>query len=69
MKARGVPKKFWAKEVATVVYLLNILPTKAVYNMTPYEAWKGSKPKVSHLRVFGYIAYTMIHSHSQRKSD
>jgi len=37
--------------------------------MTPYKAWKGSKPKVSHLRVFGCIAYAMIHSHSWRKLD
>ena len=41
MKVRGVPKQFWAEAVATTVYLLNILPTKAVYNMTRYEAWNG----------------------------
>jgi len=37
--------------------------------VTPYEAWKGSKPKVSHLRVFGCIAYAMVQSHSRRKLD
>ena len=69
MKARAVPKRFWAEAVATAVYLLNISPTKAVYNRTPYEGWTGSKPKVSHLRVFGFIAYAMIHSQLRRKLD
>ncbi|GKA12410.1 retrovirus-related pol polyprotein from transposon TNT 1-94 [Tanacetum coccineum] len=30
--------------IATVVYLLNISPTKAVWNQTPYEARCGNKP-------------------------
>nr|GEV66681.1 retrovirus-related Pol polyprotein from transposon TNT 1-94 [Tanacetum cinerariifolium] len=38
------------KGVATAVYLLNISPTKAVWDQTPYEVWTGSKPSVSHLR-------------------
>nr|GEV32544.1 retrovirus-related Pol polyprotein from transposon TNT 1-94 [Tanacetum cinerariifolium] len=45
MNARGVSKQFWAEAVATAVYILNISPTKAVYNMTPYEAWRGTKPE------------------------
>ena len=50
IKVRGVPKQFWAETGVTLVYyLLNISSTKAVYNQTPYEAWKGNKPKVCHL--------------------
>ncbi|KAD7476991.1 hypothetical protein E3N88_00127 [Mikania micrantha] len=33
------------------------LGTKAVRNMTPYEAWKGKKPTLHHLKVFGCVAY------------
>ena len=69
MNAKGVPKTFWAEAVATSVYLLNISPTKAVYNKTPYEAWKGNKPKVSHLRFFGCIDYALMNSKSHRKLD
>ncbi|GKB83564.1 retrovirus-related pol polyprotein from transposon TNT 1-94 [Tanacetum coccineum] len=50
MNARGVPKQFWAEAVATIVYILNISPTKAVYNRTPYEAWRGSKPEINSTR-------------------
>uniref|UniRef100_A0A803MLN5 Uncharacterized protein n=1 Tax=Chenopodium quinoa TaxID=63459 RepID=A0A803MLN5_CHEQI len=46
-------------------YILNISPTKAVYDQTPYEAWKGRKPKVSHLRIFGCIAYALVNSRSK----
>ena len=63
IKARAVPKKFWAKAIAVAVCLLNLSPTKAVYNRTPYETWNGSQPKVMHLRVFGCITYVMVHSH------
>lgn len=65
LNARNVPKEFWAEAVATAVYILNISPTKAVYDQTPYEAWKGRKPKVSHLRIFGCIAYALVNSRSK----
>ena len=55
MKERGIPKIFWGEAVATAVYILNICPTKAVYNQTPYQSWEGSKPDVSHLSVFGSL--------------
>ncbi|KAH9750688.1 hypothetical protein KPL71_013969 [Citrus sinensis] len=36
---KGLPKKFWAEAVNTVVFLLNRLPTKALQKKTPFEAW------------------------------
>ncbi|KAJ9542648.1 hypothetical protein OSB04_029154 [Centaurea solstitialis] len=69
MTASKLPKEFWAEGVATAVYLLNISPTKAVMNRTPYEAWKGRKPRVSHLRIFGCIAYALVTSPSRSKLD
>ncbi|GKD76667.1 retrovirus-related pol polyprotein from transposon TNT 1-94, partial [Tanacetum coccineum] len=41
-------------------------PSKSLDNKTPQEAWNGLKPTVSHLRVFGSIAY--VHIPSQRRS-
>jgi len=69
MNVVGLPKNFWAKAVATAVYILNISPTKAVLNQTPYEAWKGRKPRLSHLKIFSCIAYALDNSHSRRKLD
>ena len=69
MNAASLSKRFWAEAVATAVYILNISPTKAVVNRTPYEAWMSRKPRVSHLKVFGCIAYTLDKSPSRRKLD
>lgn len=38
-------------------------------NRTPYEAWKGRKPRVSHLVTFGSIAYVLDKSLSRNKLD
>ena len=48
--------------MAIVVYLSNLSPTKAILNRTPYKAWRGKKPWVSHLKVFGCVAYSLIES-------
>lgn len=42
LKTKGLSNEFWAEAVTTTVYLLNISPTKAVPNQTPYEAWTGT---------------------------
>ena len=51
-----MPQRFWAEALSTAVYLRNCSPTKAVSNMTPYEAWYSEKPQVTRLRVFGCTA-------------
>jgi hypothetical protein len=38
MKAKGLLCMFWAKAVATTVYVLNRSPTKGVADKTLYEA-------------------------------
>jgi hypothetical protein len=43
--------------VVTTVYIMNRSPTKALNGRTPYEPWHGCKSAVSHLRVFGYLAF------------
>ena len=65
LKEKDLPNNFWAEAVATAVYLLNLSPTKAVQNFTPLEAWSGTKPTVSHLRLFGRVAYSLIHAQSR----
>jgi hypothetical protein len=60
LKGKSLPNIFWAEVVATSVYFLNRCPTRSVQNMTLYEAWSGRKPGVSHLKVFGCIAYAHV---------
>jgi Reverse transcriptase (RNA-dependent DNA polymerase) len=37
--------------------------------MTPQEAWSGEKPTISHLRVFGSVAYAQIPEAKRKKLD
>ncbi|EOY20321.1 Cysteine-rich RLK (RECEPTOR-like protein kinase) 8 [Theobroma cacao] len=60
MLEKNMPKRFWAEAASTAVYLLNIIPTRAKQNITPYEAWYGTRPSVDHLRVFGSLCYQHI---------
>jgi hypothetical protein len=57
LKQRGMPAVFWREAVVTAIYILNRSPTKALNGRTLYEAWHGCKPVVSHLRVFGCLAF------------
>ncbi|GJS06698.1 retrovirus-related pol polyprotein from transposon TNT 1-94 [Tanacetum coccineum] len=66
---KKLPKTFWAKAVATSVYLLNRLATKAVSGKTPIEAWSGIKPSIQHLKVFGSISYYHIPDIKRSKLD
>jgi hypothetical protein len=69
LKQRGMPTVFWGEAVVTTVYILNRSPTKALNGMTPYEAWHGCKPMVSHLRVFGCLAFTKELGHIGKLDD
>jgi hypothetical protein len=69
LKQRGMPAVFWGEAVVTAVYILNRSPTKALNGMTSYEAWHGRKPAVSHLRVFGCLAFTKELGHIGKLDD
>ena len=64
-----LPHSFWAEAISTATYLRNRSPTKAVANMTPHEAWTGSKPNVSGLRVFGCQVFVHIPKDERKKLD
>ncbi|GJZ66163.1 zinc finger, CCHC-type containing protein [Tanacetum coccineum] len=57
LKAMHMPQIFWAEAIRHGVYVLNRVPTKALKDSTPYEALKGRKPNLKHLRIFGCKAY------------
>ncbi|KAL3609588.1 hypothetical protein D5086_000608, partial [Populus alba] len=51
------------------VYLLNRCPTRSLQIVTPEEAWSGHKPSVTHLQVFGCVAYVKIQDARKTKLD
>uniref|UniRef100_A0ACD5Z493 Uncharacterized protein n=1 Tax=Avena sativa TaxID=4498 RepID=A0ACD5Z493_AVESA len=52
MAYSDLPLSFWGEALHTAVYLLNNSPSKAI-NATPYELWKGRKPSLRNLAVWG----------------
>lgn len=66
---KGLPKKFWAEAANTAVYLQNRLPTKALENKTPFEAWYGYKPPMYTLKVFGCVCFVHIPQVKRDKLD
>ena len=64
-----LPHRFWAEALSTAVYLRSQSPTKALEGITPFEAWHGSKPDVSALRIFGCCAYAHVPKTERRKLD
>jgi hypothetical protein len=51
------------------VYIFNRSPTKALNGRTSYKAWHGRKPAVSHLRVFGCLAFGKELDHIGKLDD
>ena len=64
-----LPQFLWAEAMMTAIHTLNRSPTSAVPGMTPYQAYYGSKPDVSHFRVFGCDAYVHIPKTDRGKLD
>ena len=66
----SLPTRYWAEAVGTATYLRNRVVTSAIKEgKTPYEKWYERKPDVSHLRVFGCVAYAHVPDCSRQKLD
>eukprot|EP00253_Pinus_taeda_P031014 PITA_31014 len=69
LKAKHLPNDYWAEAVQCAVYILNRCPTKAMMNKMPEEAWSGRKQGVTHMKVFGCVAYAHILDQLRKKLD
>lgn len=52
-----LPEELWPEIYMAAGYLLNRTPCKKLHWKTPFEILHGSKPDLSHLRVYGCKAY------------
>ena len=65
----GYPLELWGEAVLAACYLSNRLPSRALDGKTPFEAWFGYKPDVTHLRRWGCVAYAHIPEELRKKLD
>jgi len=55
-----LPPSLWGEALATQIQVWNRLSTFPLKGMTPYKAWFKRIPNVSHLIVWGCLAYVFI---------
>ena len=56
----GLSNGFWIYAVKANLHAYNVTPIKRADYKTPKELWSGHKPNISHLRVFGCLAWVHI---------
>ena len=59
--------KIWDEAINCATYIQNRDLHKLVKDKTPYEAWFGHKPNVSHFRIFGSRAWARIPSEKRKE--
>ena len=69
LKAKHFPNEYWAEAVNCAVYILNRCPTKSIMNRVLKEAWSGEKQFVTHMKVFGCVAYAHVPDQLRKKLD
>ena len=55
----GLPPNPWAEAVSYTTYIRNRVHSRTS-NITPFEHWKGRKPNVSDIHIFGARAFVRI---------
>jgi hypothetical protein len=69
MVDKSMPHHYWVEAVVIVVYIMNRTPTTTVHGITPKEKYSGRKLDLSHLKVFGCIAYVHVPDELRTKLD
>ena len=63
-----LPQYLWSEALKMAMYILNRVPTKVVPK-TPFELFKGWKPSLRHLRVWGCPSEVRIYNPQEKKLD
>ncbi|KAL3506907.1 hypothetical protein ACH5RR_032289 [Cinchona calisaya] len=63
-----LPESLWSEALKTAVYILNRVPTKAVPR-TPFELFKGRKPTLRHVGIWGCPSEVRVYNPQEKKLD
>ena len=69
MKEKHISNEYWGDAVTCLVYILNINPTKSMKDRVPQQAWSGKCSSISHLIIFGCVAYACVPEEMRIKLD
>ena len=59
----------WAEAARTTVYVQNRSPHRVLGNKTPEEMFSGEKPKLGHLKIFGFPVYIHVPKEKRLKLE
>ena len=62
----NAPDNLWGEALLTACHLQNRIPYKKT-GKTPYELWKGYKPNLKYLKVWGCLAKVMLPEPKRKK--
>ena len=68
LSSSKLPNLLWSKVLKTTAYILNRVPTEVV-SKTPFELFKGWKPSLRQMRVWGCLSEVRIYNPQQKKLD
>lgn len=57
----NINHELWTELVLAMTYVKNSRSTKALQNLSPYEALTRDHPNISHLRILGSTVYVFLH--------
>jgi hypothetical protein len=69
LHAMSLPQRLWVEALNYETYIQNIYPHRYVKDKTPYEAWSGLKPEVTHIHIFGSHAWARIRFEKRKALD
>lgn len=64
-----LPLHHWVEAFSTASYIINLLPSEALKNISPFEKRFQKKPDYSSLRAFGTACYLCLHSVTEHKFE
>nr|GMC66596.1 Retrovirus-related Pol polyprotein from transposon TNT 1-94 [Ipomoea batatas] len=62
-----LPDPFWGDCILHAVYIINRLPSASLQGKVPYHVIFSQPPNYSHLKVFGCLAFAMLHGSQMTK--
>jgi len=69
LQDKGMPTKFCGEAIYCSKYLVNMILTYFVWDVTPIEKINGRKLLVGHLKMFIYIVWSQILCVKRKKLD
>jgi hypothetical protein len=69
LHGKSLPQKLWDEALNFTAYIQNPSSHISVKDKTPYEAWSGLKPEVTHFCIFGSCAWARIPSKKRKALD